>query len=251
MTKQHIEHRKRHQKRFLDTNGGDFSDHELIELLLFYSIPRKNTNIIAHELCDRFGTIGKMVEASADELKLVYGVGNNSIALIKLVSIISQRYIAEKNKEQKRIETIEKAVDYGRNRIFGSTKEVLYATFTDNALNVIDTCLVSVGDLDEAKPVIRNILELCVLKRANAVMLFHNHPMGGIEASAADVNFTTLLERELDMLGINLVEHIVVDNIGYNPILKDIRKINDIKKHINIDRFYEENKDNRKEEENK
>ena len=55
----------------MDTGGADFQDHELVELLLFYAIPRKNTNNIAHELCERFGTIDKMAEASIDELKLV------------------------------------------------------------------------------------------------------------------------------------------------------------------------------------
>ena len=162
MTEEHKKHRNRHRDRFLDTNGSDFQNHELIELLLFYAIPRKNTNAIAHELCERFGTIDKMAEASIDELKLVNGIGENSAILIKLVLVLAQKYIDEKNKAPRRIETLEKAVDYGRNRIFGSVKEVVYATFTDNSLNVIDTCLVSVGAIDEAKPVIRNILELSI-----------------------------------------------------------------------------------------
>ena len=190
-----------------------------------------------------------MAEASVDELKLVNGIGNNSAVLIKLVLCLAQKYADEKNKAPKRIETIEKAVDYGRNRIFGSLKEVVYATFTDNSLNVIDTCIVSVGTMDEAKPVIRNILELCILKRASAVMLFHNHPRGGIEASEADINFTSLLERELDMIGINLVEHIVLDKWGFNAVLKNMRSVKNIESHINMERFYEiETKDNRKEE---
>ena len=245
MQEQHSEHRKRHKKRFLDTGGEGFSDHELIELLLFYAIPRKNTNGIAHELCERFGTIEKIADASIDELKLVKGIGNNSAILIKLIFSMAKRYVDEKSQDAKRIDTLEKAVDYGRNRVFGSIKEVVYATFTDNSLNVIDTCLVSIGSLDEAKPLIRNIIELSIIKRASAVILFHNHPKGGIEASEADKNFTTLLERELDMIGTSLIEHIIVDNSGFNTVLKDIRAVQGINTYINITKFYnEETKDN-------
>ena len=249
MQEQHKEHRKRLKDRFVKTKGTGFSDHELIEMLLFYAIPRKNTNEIAHSLCERFGTVDKIAEASIDELKRVDGIGRESAILIKLVLSMTQRYIEEKNKESKRIDTLAKAVDYGRNRVFGSIKEVVYATFMDNSLNVIDTSLVATGSIDEAKPLVVNILQLSIVKRANAVILFHNHPKGGTEASEADINFTSLLERELDLIGIHLVEHIIVDNNGFNTVLKNIRTAESISQHINIDKFYEkETIDNRKED---
>ena len=237
-TQQHKEHRKRHKKRFLDTNGEGFANHELMEVLLFYAIPRRNTNETAHALEERFGTVDKILEASVDELKHVDGIGNNSATLIKLVHVLAKKYADEKSKEPKRIDTLEKAVDYGRNRTYGAINELVYATFTDNSLNVIDTCIVSVGTIDEAKPIIRNIIELALVKRASAVMLFHNHPRGGIEASEADVNFTSLLERELDILGINFVEHLIIDPTGFNTVLRDIRHANGILSHINIENFY-------------
>ena len=249
MQEQHKEHRKRLKNRFIETKGYGFSDHELVEMLLFYAIPRKNTNEIAHSLCERFGTVDKIAEASIDELKHVDGIGRESAILIKLVLSMTQRYIEEKNKESKRIDTLEKAVDYGRNRVFGSIKEVVYATFVDNSLNVIDTSLVATGSIDEAKPLVVNILQLAIVKRANAVILFHNHPKGGTEASEADINFTSLLERELDLIGIHLVEHIIVDNDGFNTVLKNIRTTESIAQHINIEKFYEkETIDNRKED---
>ena len=106
------------------------------------------------------------------------------------------------------------------------------------------------GALDETRPLVRNIIELCIVKRANAVVLFHNHPHGGTESSDADINFTSLLERELDMLGLSLIEHIVVDSASFNTVLKDIRTVTSISTHINIDKFYEkETADDRKEEE--
>lgn len=186
-----------------------------------------------------------------DELKTVRGIGAHSAILIKLIFSMSKRYIEEKNQEEKRIDTLEAAIDYGKNRFFGSIKEVVYATFVDNSLNVIDTTLVSLGEIDEAKPLVRTILELAIVKRANAVVLFHNHPRGGLEASEADINFITLLERELDMIGMSLVEHIIIDNAGFNTVLKDIRTVKNITQHINLDKFYNNKEENDRKEEEK
>jgi DNA repair protein RadC len=102
----------------------------------------------------------------------------------------------------------------------------------------LDTNLIAVGAIDEAAPLIRSIIELCVLKRATAVLLTHNHPNGCVDASCADIDFTSLLERELNIIGVNLVEHIIVDGVSYNPILKGIRRINDIYDQIDLNEFY-------------
>ena len=69
-------------------------------------------------------------------------------------------------------------------------------------------------------------------------MLVHNHPHGGVEASPADVDFTILLERELHLIGINFVEHLIVDGKGYNPLLKDLREVMDVYRLIDLNKFY-------------
>lgn len=91
----HGGHRKRLKYRYLQSKEESFSDHELLELLLFYSIPRANTNEIAHSLIERFGSISNMVEAEVDELKLVHGIGNNSAILLKLMLSLAKRYADE------------------------------------------------------------------------------------------------------------------------------------------------------------
>lgn len=234
----HNGHRKRAKQRFLASNGADFCEHEILELLLFYGIPRRNTNEIAHRLQERFGTISRMAEASVDELKLVEGVGDNSAILLKLVLSLAKSYAKEMKKESKRLSNVELAVSHARSVTMGATKEVLYATFMDNSLNVIDTSLIAVGAIDEVSPLIRTIIELCVLKRATAVLLVHNHPNGCVEASLADVDFTSLLERELNIIGVHFVEHLIVDTKSYNPILRGIRRVGDINNQIDMNEFY-------------
>ena len=94
----------------------------------------------------------------------------------------------------------------------------------DTSLRVIETRLICVGSIDEAKPLIRNIIELVVLKRATAVALAHCHPNGGVEASRADVEFTLLLQRELELIGVRFVEHIIVDEKSHTAVLEELAK---------------------------
>lgn len=234
----HKGHRHRLKRKYKESLGENFDIHELVELLLFYSIPRKNTNEIAHRLIERFGTLERMAEAPIDELKLVDGVGDNTAILLKIILPLAKKYAEEKKEAPKRLDTIGKAVECANIYAFGAIKEMVYAVTMDNSLNVIDANVVAVGAIDEVRPIIRTVIEICLMKRATAVMLFHNHLRGGVEASSADIDFTSLLERELDIIGVHLVEHIITDGRSYNPILKNIRSVEGIRSQINIDKFY-------------
>ena len=102
----------------------------------------------------------------------------------------------------------------------GATNELVCAVFMDDNFNIISSNVIATGTVNEAKPILRSIMELCVLKRATAVAIFHNHPNGGVEASTEDIDFTILLERELKIIGVALVEHVIVDGKDYTAILK-------------------------------
>ncbi len=215
-------HRKRTKKRYLETSGVGFSDHELIELLLFYAQPRCNTNLIAHELVERFGTIGNIARASVDELRLVKGVGYESAILIKLVMELAKKCISEERAARKRLNTLKKLVDYAKGYFFGATGEQVYLVMMDSTLRVIETRLICIGAIDEVKPLTRKIIEHVLLKRASAVALTHNHPSGGVEASRADVEFTLLLKRELEMIDVRFIEHVIIDGKSYTAVLDTI-----------------------------
>ena len=220
----HAEHRKRFKKRYLESKSEGFSEHELVELLLFYSIPRRDTNEIAHALIERFSSINGIAEASIEELKLVPGVGDNSAVLISLIMAFAKEYADNHYKDTKRIDSMQALVNYANAQTFGAVKELIYCVFMDDNLNVVGTNLIASGTLNEARPMLRNVIELCILKRATSVAIFHNHPNGGVEPSRADVEFTVLLERELKIIGVNLIEHVIVDGKDYTPILKEIKE---------------------------
>ena len=231
----HKGHRRRLKKRYLNEKGDGFCDHELIELLLFFGVPRKNTNEMAHELYERFGSISGIASASVDELKMVNGIGDNTAVLLKLVMSFAKRIAAEQKVEKKRLDTLKKLVEYAESFVFGSTGEQVYLILMDSSLRVIDAKLVAVGTIDETKPLIRTILELSILKRASAIALAHNHPNGGVEASQADVEFTTLLKRELDVVGIRFVEHVIVDGSSYNAIMQHLLNEDEVDVNFSFD----------------
>lgn len=221
---QHAGHRKRLKRRYIDSNGNGFSDHELLELLLFYGIPRKNTNEIAHSLIEHFGSVNSVAEASLDELKLVDGIGDDCAILLDLVMLFAKKYSETHYKESKRLNTIGDLAAYAQNHTFGAVKELVYGVFLDDNLNVLGTNLIASGTINEVRLMLRTIIELCVIKRATALAIFHNHPNGGVEPSPEDVDFTITLERELEIIGVELVEHIIVDGKDYLPLLKSIHE---------------------------
>ena len=218
----HKGHRRRLKKRYIDESGEEFCDHELIELLLFYCIPRKDTNTIAHELYERFGSVSGVANAGIDQLKLVDGIGDNAAVLLDLVMSFAKRIAAEQKVEKKRLDTLKKLVKYAESFMFGATNEQVYLVMMDSTLRVIDTKLIAVGHIDEVKPIIRRVLEFVVLKRASAIALTHNHPNGGIEASSVDVEFTALLQRELEVIGVRFIEHVIVDGNSYNAVMHGV-----------------------------
>ena len=210
--------------RFIKSGSDSFADHELLELLLFYALPRRNTNEISHSLLERFGSISGIASASVDELMLVEGVGENTAVLIKLVMSLAKRYAFEDLEAHKKLDTLDKVGEYARSLFIGSTQELVYLMLMDNSLSMLDCSCVAVGSINEVKPILRLIIERAIIKKASSVILLHNHPSGTAEPSHKDFEFSYLLERELGIVGVNLVEHILVAGRAYTPILRSLRK---------------------------
>ena len=221
----HKGHRRRLKQRFLISEGEDFNEHELLELLLFYAVPRRNTNDTAHRLIERFGSVNKMTEASLDELRHVDGVGNDSAIIIKVILLLAKAYAKQEKRSFKRISNVEDAAEAANSFIMGAIKEVAFCIFVDNYDNLIDISVVAIGSINEVKPIIRNVIELSILKRATSVYFVHNHPGGCLIPSQSDIEFTSLLKREMEIIGIQLRDHLIVDGKSYRSVNEHIKDL--------------------------
>ena len=206
----HEGHRNRLKKKFISQGLDGFEPHEILELLLFYSIPRMDTNEIAHRLIEKFGSLSLVLDANIESLTQVKGIGLNSAIMINMLPSIFKSYKNEKWGNKAVLDSSKKAASYVKGLYYGTHYEVFYIVCLDsqNRLNHLEK--VHEGTIDEAPIYPRNIVEVALRHKAVNVILSHNHPGGSIKASRADVETTKILKNALETIGIKVVDHIIV-----------------------------------------
>lgn len=220
-------HRARLKKRFLTEGLENFEPHNTLELLLFYAIPRVDTNPIAHRLIDRFGSVSAVLDASVSELSSVDGVGENAAIFLKLIGE-SYRYLDSDtdNFDKLVLDDEERISKYLIGAYRGVPNEVVMLLMFDAKRRLIETCRVHEGSVSSAGVNIRKLAELALEKRAVSVILAHNHPGGLAFPSADDIAVTTALHRALVVLEIQLVSHYIIaggEYITFGPDISPMR----------------------------
>ena len=216
----HSGHRERLKERFLLSNGKDFTDHELLELLLFYIIPRVNTNELAHSLINEFGSLQGVFDADPKFLEKVAGAGKNTSLFFALHDVIMNRIGMEDCKEKKFVaDKLSKVGNYLCRYYKGSRCEEFCVMLLDNSLTLIDFATMSTGSVNSASVDVRKIARYALEKDASYVILSHNHPSGTVDESSEDRVVTLQIEAALRTLGISLIEHIIVNEVAYAPTM--------------------------------
>ncbi len=216
----HDGHRERLRKRFLTTGGEDFADHELLELLLFYPIPRMNTNGIAHGLINEFGSLKNVMYADPKRLEHVEGVGQSTSFMFSLIKVINKRISLEKYDMSRFVaDSLSKVgnflVDYYKDK----EEEELCALFLDSSFRVLGFKSLSKGNANcsgvDVKLAIQNVIEL----NATQVIIAHNHPRGMTAPSSYDRHVTMKFDTALNIINVNLIDHVIVSGMTYTPTL--------------------------------
>lgn len=206
----HNGHRERMKGRFLRHGLENFDDHNVLELLLFFAIPRQDTNALAHRLMDTFGTLDAVFEADLEALMSVEGVGENTAALIRLVPEAARRYLMAKNNVGEILLDAESAGQYFLPLFMNCRNEMVYLACLDAKMKVLDCRPLGDGSVNTAHVDVRGIVHRALLQNASAVILAHNHTSGIALPSREDEASTILVQQALKLVGVELLDHIIV-----------------------------------------
>lgn len=211
----HEGHRKRMKERFMKSGLDDFAPHNVLEFLLFYSIPRGDTNPIAHRLIDAFGSLSGVFDATPEELMKVSGVGESTAILISMIPQMARKYLEDKADAVNVVGGCGDIGAYLLPKFVGRTNEALMMVSIDNKNKVIACSVVAEGTVDSAKVSRRKVMEEAMKVKATRVILAHNHPRGVAVPSAEDVAMTREIGRLFAQVGIELVDHIIIADDDY------------------------------------
>lgn len=211
----HAGHRERVKKRFLEHGERVFDDHQLLELLLFYTIPQGDTNPLAHLLIQRFGSLDSVFNASYDELIHVPGVGKHTALFFTVQQQVMRRCLCSEGRRENIVSTIEDVGAYLKPYFLGLRRERVYLLSADQKGRVLGCdCL---GEGSESFVALDNkrVVETALRHRASWVVLAHSHPSGIAIPSGDDILATLECGQILQLLSIELRDHLVFADDDY------------------------------------
>ncbi len=211
----HKGHRERLKARFLEEGLDNFTDIQALELLLFYAIPQKDTNPIAHALLDHFGSLSRVLEADVEELKKVPGISDHSATLLALVTELGRYYQVDCAQRVEVLTTLDACGAYLVPRFFGRSNETVFLLCLDAKCKVLCCKEIGEGSVNSTSISIRKVVETALSANATTVVLAHNHPSGVALPSSEDVQTTRRVAAALSAVEVHLADHIVVAEGDY------------------------------------
>lgn len=221
-------HRERVRKKFLENGFNGLEDYEVLELLLFYVIPRKDTKAIAKELIKKFKTLANVLKADTLELKTVNGLGDVAITFLKMIGALPARIYKDELKNQKlikddknKITDKEVLLSFLRNKIGYEDVEKFYVIYLSSSNEVIAFEESSSGTLDRSSIYPREIYKRVIMENAKSIIIAHNHPSGNTCPSKCDIDITNEITKGLKNFGALLLEHIIITRDSYFSFLEE------------------------------
>ena len=215
MPESYIGHRDRMRRRFREHGLDNFSDRDVLELLLFYVIPRRDVRPIAQALLEAFGSLYGVFEAPVDALAQVKGVGEHAATLLRLFPQISRRYLISRSSDLVFLPDSEKAGEYLVPRLLFEREEVVLLACLDSKSRLLGCTELSRGETVGTSISIRRIVEISLARNASKIILAHNHTSGIAVPSREDVETTRQIQDALRPVSIQLIDHLVVADSDY------------------------------------
>lgn len=211
----HAGHRQRMYDCYAESGLDGFSDIEVLELVLTYAIPRKDTNVLAHRLLETFGSLSAVLEAPQLSLQTVKDMTQRAATLLHLVPQLWKRYDICRQRETKYFATTKQCGDYLLPFFRGLREEHVRILCLDGKCQMLDCREVSEGSVNSAPMSIRRIVESALAVNATSIVVAHNHTSGVALPSKEDIDATQRLKEALSCLDIYLMDHIIVADDDY------------------------------------
>jgi DNA repair protein RadC len=203
-------HRQRLRDRFNTSGLGAFEDHEVLELLLTFAVPRKDVKPIAHALLERLGSLSNVLDAPTAELVKVGGVGETGATLLHLMPGLTRRYLRDRWGHKPQLNTREELGRFVVDELATANNEVFLLVLLTHENHVLRSLPLHEGSLASAPVYPRLVVEAALRHHAAKVVFAHNHPGGVAQPSEQDVSITRNLVAVLDALGVPVVDHLIV-----------------------------------------
>lgn len=214
----HDGHRMRMRNRYLNEGIDSFEPHEILELLLYYAIPRRDINALAHSLIEHFGSLGNVFDADVSSLKEVPGIGENAAILISLIPQLSRVYNLSKWDRKVTLASVDSVGQYAVAMYTGKKNEEFGIICLDSNRCVHYSGTIISGTVNQAEAYPRLIVAEVLKHNAVNVILTHNHPNGSVMPSANDREATKNIVNALEAIDVNVLDHIIVSGERFNSM---------------------------------
>ncbi len=211
----HEGHREKMRQRFIEEGLSAFEDHQVLEMLLFYTVPRRDTNELAHRLIEKFGTLENLFDASPEIIVNEGKVSQNTAVLLSLIPQLSRRYLLKKQGKKPILDSSLNAGKFITSLFIGKNYEAFYVCCLNSQNQLNYAALVHEGTINEAPVYPRIIVETALRYQASSVILAHNHPGGSLKPSTADIDVTRKICDALKTISITVVDHMIAAGDKY------------------------------------
>ena len=208
-------HRQRLRARFRSSGAGALADYELLELVLFRAVPRRDTKPMAKALLKKFGTFAGVVNAPPDRLKEVKGVGEHIVTELKVVEAAALQLAKSEISDKPVLSSWQKVLDYAHASMAHREKEQFRIIFLDRKNRLIADAVQQEGTINHTPVYPREVVKRALELSASSIILVHNHPSGDPSPSQPDIDMTRKIAEAAEKLGIKIHDHIIIAREGH------------------------------------
>ncbi len=211
----YLGHRERLRTRFKKTGLSGWQDYEILEFILTYCMPRRDTKPIAKALLRKFKTVGAVLDADEEDLKSISDLGLRSAMLLRLFREVGEIYLKSRLKEKDSVSSPGAVYDYLAVSLKGRKEEEFKVIFLNSANRPLEVETVQVGTVDKSAIYPRKVVQRALKHGAVSVIVAHNHPGGSLKPSEDDIRITEALKSALATVDISLLDHVIISGNGY------------------------------------